>query len=690
MIDLPDGAPQSGLLAGVGRPGGWRLFFGVLVPVAWLLCSLCGEILCAWWQHISPSRAWHEQVIKRYMRLERYSLGALFFMALGLALHARLGDFHTVLGLFFMLVLAFKTLLLIWLLHQAALDPGLQTVKQGRSRLLPVGVGLVGGVFFWGLAFWTSQAVCSAGDEISYLYRVHELLHQWGLLQGHPRDAAIRAAFYWGQWPLVSAGKEIWSLLYPWLLMPGYWLAGRLGALMTMSALAALALAWFYLICRRLDFSRGRSLMAAWLVMSCPPMVLYSQQAYPEMAGAAGACLGMLYILAMPKRPWSGLMRLAMLALVLVLIKIRLAPIAVSLLLAGGFRFLWLMGGSRLVKWGVLLILLGLVLLVMNLPGTAGINRMLVDMLRGFEAAPGSPLAALAGAGALVFDQQFGLVAYTPWLLFALAGWWFLWRSRPLEAISALWVCGFYFLALVLWHWTRWQGGYAPPGRMLVCITPLLALGALPALSASAPRLWRSLLTAFFGLSLAISLCLQLFPWLRFQDLSGVNPLLLHLGRLSQAGLGRFFPGFSGYFGPDMLKSLPWAGLALLLLAWMGLWRAKQGRSPESRLRWRSALIILLIGFLALVGAGRYLPDSTLQAEAMASGGARRLGAGFPRPVYMVFRQPGTWASQRFVWGSTSRYLSLAAAGAPPGPGLKSPHLLCRSSSTAWWCARWS
>ena len=666
--ELPGGAPESGLLKDIGRPGGWRFFFGMLVPLAWLLLSLCGELICAWWHRLAPGSELRLEVCRKFLRLDNWGLGLLPLLCLGLALHAWLGDYRTILGLFYLLAVAGKTWLLAWMLGRIARDPAMRPQVAPKSEpMMAFCLGLISLALFSALAFWTIQAVSCAGDEINYLYKIHERLHGLGILGGDPQDPEVRSAFYWGRWShnLVTSPPQ--SPLYFWILAPGYLLAGRLGTLLTMSCFGALALGGFYTLCRRMQYSRARSLFACWFLMASPPFLIFTQHTYPEMIGGAAACLGLLLLLNLRESPWRKLALLLALAVCISLTKSRLMPLGAILCLLGGLKFLHLLGGKRLVAIGGLAVAAGVVLIAL-FPGAVPINFHYHTVVKHVQVLKQDALVLPAAGAALLFDQEFGLIAFMPLMLFSLSGLYFFWRAQTLPARYSVIISGFFFLIIVAWRWLQWDGGFGPPARFLMAVTPLWALWSLPALAGRAPRLWRGLVTLTFGLTLAMSLALNLFPMLRYHRRTGMNNLLFQLGELTQSDVTRFFPSFANYYPPDMLKALPWVLLIPALAVWMALWRKRPGQVKEIRLCWGRALLILLLGLSALTAAGRTLPNRAIEGEAMQTGGAGYYGSYFPYPVYAVMGREGNWCSKQFIWGEDRRYLTLAARRQVVGP----------------------
>jgi len=78
------------------------------------------------------------------------------------------------------------------------------------------------------------------------------------------------------------------------------------------------------------------------------------------------------------------------------------------------------------------------------------------------------------GLPGLLFDQEFGLLAYAPVFVLAVPGLVALWRhSRRLAVIVLVLVLS---VVSVAGAWPMWRGGFNPPARFLVPVVPALAL----------------------------------------------------------------------------------------------------------------------------------------------------------------------------------------------------------------------
>jgi hypothetical protein len=78
------------------------------------------------------------------------------------------------------------------------------------------------------------------------------------------------------------------------------------------------------------------------------------------------------------------------------------------------------------------------------------------------------------GLPGLLFDQEFGLLAYAPVFALAVPGFVLLWRhSRRLAVVTLVLVLS---VIAVAGAWPMWRGGFNPPARFLVPVVPALAL----------------------------------------------------------------------------------------------------------------------------------------------------------------------------------------------------------------------
>ena len=142
----------------------------------------------------------------------------------------------------------------------------------------------------------------------------------------------------WVEPPLHSPALAVF-------LAPGYWLAGRTGALISMAFLAGGVMLLFHLCGRYLGYSAKRVLLAGWLLALSPVFWVYSQHIQPELLGGLGMGLAAIYLLTLKERGWAGLAMVLVLAAFIVWAGTAPLALGVVLILAGIFGLLWQGGG---------------------------------------------------------------------------------------------------------------------------------------------------------------------------------------------------------------------------------------------------------------------------------------------------------------------------------------------------------
>ena len=635
VVDLPDGLPRHGLMAGLGRPGGWRFFFSVLAPVAWLLLSLLGEGFLAGWRWLKPDSPLRAASLPQFVRYDAYSLIGLPLMALGMLGHGILGDYHTLLGVLYLAVVGCKTGILVWLLNRVVQDFAQDSGRKETSPFWPgLGQGIIVFMLYACLALWTVQVIPCTASETNYLFKIHQHLFDLGLAGSNADDPTVWGGFYWGAWSWTLVEPPLQSPALAVFLAPGYWLAGRTGALISMAFLAGGVMLLFHLCGRYLGYSAKRVLLAGWLLALSPVFWVYSQHIQPELLGGLGMGLAAIYLLTLKERGWAGLAMVLVLAAFIVWAGTAPLALGVVLILAGIFGLLWQGGGVRNLGFAFVAALAGVLAFFIHLPGT---QASLLDPSQFLQLIEWP--AALA---AVVFDQQQGILSQAPWLILALTGWWFLLRRNSWAAVSSALLLGAWGLGAAFSQWLRLETGAVLPLSGFAVVAPLMALWALPLLAKRSHGAWKVLVSALLVLNLGLVLLLNLVPVWRFMNNTGASPVLMGLGNLSEAALYRFFPGFLNYYGPDMLKALPWAVLIILLGLWALAWRSRQDtRADHIKVYWGWGLGLVLAGFFVLVLAGRLLPTASIQAELMNSPGSKRLTLEYPGPIYLALPKGG-------------------------------------------------
>ncbi len=659
-LGLPDSpAGPWAALIGLDRPGGWWAFIGHLTPLGLLLMSLVGHLLARW---AGPAAA------QRGARLWAWDWLAYLCLPLMLILsaaHAWLGPWALACGALYLLALAWQTGLAASLLWEAG----------GRAdappRLAAWGSAFIALALYWALAVWIVQAVSTCGDEPIYLIDVDRLLAACGLSAGEASLKPMRLEFYWGGWSHLLAAplNEAWLLRL--VLVPGWLMAGRLGALAVLGLAGAATVGLFVSLAARLGYRVRVALAGAWLLGFTLPLMQLTQHVYPGVLGVLGVAAGLRLIAGLARRPWAVLLGLAIIVLALPLAKFRLAPAALSLALAGWAALYWELPRwrGRVLAVGAVLAGLLAALVLAAWHGAPGLGALGYE-LRGLPAIdPGLMLLSLP---AMLLDQQFGIMAYAPWLLLGLAGAARFGREHGRMLVYTLLVALVAAGMVMVWRWMQWYGGFTPPGRFLAPLLPVLALWSLPAL-ARAGRIWR-VVVAWLGLtSLGLAYVFTLIPQWRFHRRTGINNLLAWLGEQTCGAAHRFLPSFNDPAWRDMLPALGW--LALALAGAVYLWRDAKGAARSWSLA-RSGLIAGAIGIVLLLGlvvAGRTAPTGYLPAENLRTSHSRLHGDYYNEPVQLVLRSPRDLGRTRVIVGHGASELRFLAMRHTPRPAKGQP-----------------
>ncbi len=646
-LGLADRA-QEGALAAVARPEGLRLFVSLAPALAVWLPSLVLDLLIFLW----PGSRTEARPVRRALRLDAYSYLTLpAFLTLPLVWR-ELGNGLAALGLAYLGLAAAKGGLLIWVLWRGFLSQGVEP-GEGLGPRRQMAVCLVGLALLGPLAGWSHQALSSASDEVGYLLLAHSLArHATSDVTQAARDQEY-LSFYWARWsPELAFSAQSAGGVFPWLIAPAYWLGGRLGVLLFLAAILALTagqlLAWLS-ECR---LRPGPAAAATGLTLLSAPVLLISQQVFPDTVGMLLLMVGLRLLLRLEDAPWRRGVGLVVCAVLMVAVKGRLAPLAGGLLLLGGCQLL-----ARRLGWGVVAALAaGLVLaagvMALWLPREwwPGWVWSQVDILRWNLERAGHPLQpALILLRGLALDQTFGLLVVAPVFVLALAGVPAGLRFRLRPALQVLVPLLIYLAVLCYTRWFQWYGGFAGPARFLAAALPPLALFLGLALSAL-ERPWLRLLACLpASLTLLYSWLTCLVAQARYSPPLGVNPLLRGLQDNLGLDLHHLLP--STFTRSPALK--PWTlALAVMVagLAWFTWRRLAREQAPAAPDRPAvstgpppaafsgtelSALALALLLLLAAgLGAARLWPPTFVEGEQMRiSGGSLYVEYAYPNTV---------------------------------------------------------
>jgi hypothetical protein len=585
---------------------------------------------------------------------------ALAWTLLALARHAFLGagsDAVFACGYFALLAVAvWRTALILRPLLAATLLPA---KPSALFFLLPL-------VVYTAILPWSLERPPD-GDEPYYLLLTHSLAHDFDTdLTNNYRAGDARHFIDRPLEPQMGDPRgpngEILSrhnALLPLLLVPLYWVGGRLGAAFGMAAMTA-ALAWVFLrLAHHWVPGRPRAVFQVWLLFTFgPPLLFYSHQIWIEVPAALLWAVAWERLLALDagegRRDARGLLAFGLPLAVLPLLKIRLLLAALPLVVLALYR-LRVGRGRRWLPVAFFGLTVGALMLYNAFFFGNPFKMYSWGDIALIFADPGAHLRGLAG---IFYDCAFGLFAAAPlWALLPTAALALFREARPL-ALQGLWLVLPYTLGFA--PRLEWYGGWAPAFRYPLVFLPLLAVVLTFALDRRRPWLrpaWAALGTA----TVALTLLWLTVPGLTYNLADGSNHLLTQAGDRLALDLGRFFPSMV------RLRPATFAVVALaLLLAPLLLLRRPRG------LRWRrlgapAGLLALGLAAAVLPWLGHAAPTATVEIE--DAWVAKHGGTLYPerwtlsRPSFRGgwMLQPGDTARAPVVAGGRQVIIELAA-----------------------------
>jgi len=422
------------------------------------------------------------------------------------------------------------------------------------------------------LAAWSTIAAAPYGDQVHYLLAADRL--GTGSLDATIDPVLFRALIGVEAGPADAAThviaappgpRSVQGPAFPALLVPGWLLAGPLGAHLMAALIAAAATAQLWLLLRELIASRTvRSV--TWLAAAfLAPALPMATHLYPNALGALLAVMGYRYAFtrAVPLPLAAG----AVLGSTLLLtprdglLLFALAPFALA---RHGRRFAYGALGALVVA-----IALNAVVYVVPLPYAGYLFG--TQAAQALEQEPSLSFRFWVGLPAILFDRTFGLAAVAPWAFIALAGLAPALRERRATLLPAAVAIGVTLAALSIFRY--WEGGYAPPARYLVEVLPLAA--PFLAYGLTVVRHWLAAL--LLGLGALSTLVLAAIPT------TGLNSAFEHklreqigvsLGIDPLGWLPSFQPMTPDWYVGAYLRLIP-AVLAAAVLVWLGRQRAR-------------------------------------------------------------------------------------------------------------------
>jgi hypothetical protein len=477
------------------------------------------------------------------------------------------------------------------------------------------------------LVAWSIAPRVPGGDEPHYLAIAQSLIKDGDLrIENNHHDPDYVAAFGQLKPDWIRRGRDgaIYSIHAPGLavlVLPAFALLGYRGAGITVLLAAAVAgsLIW------RIGWRTTRDANAAWFawaaIAGSVTFLIQSATVFPDAPGALCVAAGLLLYLSLANstdRAGTTVTTLQM--------------VAGSTALAA---LPWL--HTRFAIPAAVLGLLIVLQLAMDDSRSSGDRRKLIAVFMAVPAAsaigwftffqtiygtpnPAAPYGDTSGPDGtharyvpgglvgLLFDQQFGLVAYAPVLAVAAVGVWMSGTLFRRAATASVAIVAPYLLAVTS-YWMWWAGRPAPPARFATAVLPALAPCLAIAWARGREGAHRAM-PALLGVTVAITAVAVgvgrgVLAW---NDRDAHARLLDWLS--PSVSLARGWPSFFWRLNPPQVSS-EWpffvhaaVSVGVLVLGWLIVQRLMARRGPDPAL-WNTAIAFwLLAGLMAVTEAG--------------------------------------------------------------------------------------
>lgn len=382
------------------------------------------------------------------------------------------------------------------------------------------------------------------GDEPYYLLITESIVHDRDAdLANQYRTLAQSASGRTDLRPQVgdrttSEGAEYSRLepLLPLLLVPGFLIGGLPGALVMIALFGGLLVR----STMRMFEDEGVSEATARAVFPFfafgAPVLFYAARIWPEVPAA------FLFVEAVRGVRNHRTQRWLPALVALTLLKLRFILVAIPMLVKLSTR-----RRRNLMIVAAVVVVPLLVLAIVS--GSA------TSMHRWQELLPSQPDRYVKGLVGLLIDGAAGMLLQAPFYLlgiFAMARW----SRMPGAFRTGCVAASLYVLYLV--PRAEWHGGWSPPLRYIVFLTPVLALGA----AAIWDRIPKEAIAVLAVWTVGIAAHGVAYPWRLFQVANGENAIGEALSRLWQSDFSRLFPSL---IRPNLAAIVAGAVLALAL-----------------------------------------------------------------------------------------------------------------------------
>jgi len=420
-----------------------------------------------------------------------------------------------------------------------------------KKILLPIFVAiLLSSTVFY------SKLTLPKGDEVHYLISAESIVNDGDLyLENNYSIDTIRKFGYEALDRHIVVGRGGHEVLghgltiFPILIAPFYFVAGRLGVSLFLGIIA------FFLFKETVRFCQSVSTdtIVVWGVclsfFLTLPLAQYSLLIFPEIMA------GLLIIYILRKTFLSNKLTLGSALLIGLLPWIHLRFLTVSIF----FILFWLSKSLRKsAKTLVLPLILVLLYFLTNFAVFGGfdINKSFMNAASVYS---GDIISNVIN---LLVDRQYGLISNNPMFILVIPGMYFWFRRSRGKAITILLLIGSVLAPFI--NSNDWHGGFAPPGRYLVAIIPVVIPAAVLTIAYAKSLLAKAIwLSGFIWGYLVYLINLLNMPNNGFLYKDGITPYLSELSVRTGFYLYRLIPG---YFPDEKITTLHWLWIGLILL----------------------------------------------------------------------------------------------------------------------------
>jgi len=363
------------------------------------------------------------------------------------------------------------------------------------------------------------------------------------------------------------------------LMVPAYYLGGYRGVVVMLNMLAALLSIQLFMLSLSIIKSRGWALFLWFLTSFSPPLLAYSCKVFPEIPAAL--CVAYSYrlirkgevltkwnrlglVLALAVLPWLQQRFILLTVLLTIYLLINTAP-----------RKSWWLVHTLCVGGSLLGLLVFYFVLYGNPLPSAPYTSVGMHAIWSYE------ILLKHGFWGLLFDQEFGLLVYSPIFILIFGGLWIKFREDKVGCV--FWVLMFCSVYLPAAGFTlKWFGSWAPMGRYMVGLVPLLVELCALVIRRKKPwsLVWTLLLLFYATIMISYQLVRRYDLWIGAE--TGQSKLLSSL--TESTSVSNWFPTLITPALEDYLVLAVWI-ISLVVLNWVILALTSDKKKPGTDLQ---------------------------------------------------------------------------------------------------------